>query len=92
MLLRLGAEGVRPCGAGAGLPDAPGHLLRVEDAAVEAPRVRTCAGRPAVQRGRGARAPRGAGGVPGEGRGRRVWRGDGADDERGEGSDERGED
>lgn len=69
MLLRRRAEGVLAYGAGAGVPDAPGHILRVEDAAVEAAGVRAGAGGAAVERGGGARAAGGARGVPGEGGG-----------------------
>ena len=91
MLLRRGAEGVHPWGAGADVPDASGQILGMEDAAVEATGVRAGAGGPAVERGGGSRAAWGACRVFGEGGEGRVRGGFGADDEQGEGADKRGE-
>lgn len=67
MLLRRGAEGVHPRGAGAVASDACGQILGMEDAAVEATGVRAGAGGAALERGGGARAAWGARRVFGEG-------------------------
>lgn len=87
MLLRRGSEGVRAYGAGARVPDAPGHLFPVEDAAVETAGVRACLRWAAVERGSGPREARRACRDHREGGEGFIWEGACVDDEQGEGAD-----